>query len=131
MPDQGHFRCKLEVAWPVSAPIPDDDDSNHRGRALLKSLCAELRHRGVPRHSYIMVNLANGRFVTAKTADEALARFESLHPGTEGWLQRFGAVLGDPDVAATMASAAEFGVNSRSCRNESKFAQTRRNRSLA
>lgn len=65
-----------------------------QGDAILKHLGPGLRKRGVPESSYVMVNLANGEFVTGKTKTETEQRFRSLHPGAEGWMQLVGDVIG-------------------------------------
>ena len=75
----------------------DNDKTNKaalHGDAILKHLGPGLRKRGVPESSYVMVNLANGEFVTGKTKAETEQRFRSMHPGAEGWMQLVGDVIG-------------------------------------
>jgi hypothetical protein len=73
----------------------DVDELGQRGRAILNTLCPNLQERGVQKNAYVMVNLANSLFVTGRSADEAMKRFDCMHPGAEGWMQRFGEVLDD------------------------------------
>ena len=60
-----------------------------KGKNILEKLAPSLQERGVPSSSYIVVNTTSGDFVTGKTREEASERFKSLHPGAEGWMQRF------------------------------------------
>ena len=63
-----------------------------RGKSILEKLAPSLHRRGVPSTSYIVVDTTTGDFVTGKTREEARERFKGLHPGAEGWMQRFGDV---------------------------------------
>jgi hypothetical protein len=58
-------------------------------------LAPSLQDRGVPAASYIIVNPVNGEFVTGKTREQASRRFACMHPGVEGWMQRFADVIGE------------------------------------
>lgn len=69
------------------------------GAALMIQLTAELRARKVPDGSYVMVDIAGGGFVSGKTPEEVKERFELLHPGAEGWIQRFGGGAVAPDLS--------------------------------
>ena len=57
-------------------------------KALLVSIATELIKRNVPGERFIKLNLATGDFVTGKSADEADRRFEQMHPGVIGWMER-------------------------------------------
>lgn len=87
---------------------PQSQTASEHGAAMLKQLGPSLAKRGVPETSYVMVNLANGAFVTGKTKAETEQRFESLHPGAEGWMQLVGDVIG-VSLAADAAGDAEPG----------------------
>ena len=87
---------------------PQSQTASEHGAAILKQLGPSLAKRGVPETSYVMVNLANGAFVTGKTKAETEQRFESLHPGAEGWMQLVGDVIG-VSLAAGAAGDAEPG----------------------
>jgi hypothetical protein len=81
------------------------------GRALLKQLGPSLRELGVPSTSYIIVNIASGRFVTGKTRQEANQRFAILHAGAKGFMQRVGDVTGDPQAPATNLRSPDDGAS--------------------
>lgn len=81
-----------------------------KGSIILKSLAPSLRERGVPSSSFIMVNINNGEFVTGKSPKEVGERFELMHPGEEGWMQRIGEVIGDPEGDPADASSSELGA---------------------
>jgi len=68
-----------------------------KGESLLKKLAPTLQRRGVPPGSYIVVDTVSGAFVTGKTPEEASQRFQSMHPGADGWMQRFGDVIVEPE----------------------------------
>lgn len=70
------------------------------GKAVLQQLAGSLKARGVPATSYVMVDIISCEFVTGKTPEEARNRFELLHPGANGWMQRFSDVIGGPAEVA-------------------------------
>jgi hypothetical protein len=76
------------------------------GETILRQLAPSLQQRGVPRTNYIIVNTANGEFVTGKSEAEARQRFTLMHPGVEGWMQQFGAVIDGPDAPVATIEAA-------------------------
>ena len=102
---------------PETSAGPETGTAAEHGTAILKQLGPSLAKRGVPATSYVMVNLANGEFVTGKTKAETAQRFESMHPGAEGWMQLVGDVIGvtlagnagdeaDPEAAGDAAALA-------------------------
>ena len=85
---------KVPVGTAATTTGPESQTASEHGTAILKQLGPGLAKRGVPETSYVMVNLANGEFVTGKTKAETAQRFESMHPGAEGWMQLVGDVIG-------------------------------------
>lgn len=66
------------------------------GDRLLKALAPELLKRGVPSGSFLMVNIGNGEFVTGRTREEALRRFDMLHPYGIGCVAQFEDIIKEP-----------------------------------
>lgn len=79
------------------------------GKELLQDMAASLQARGVPASSYIVIDVIAGEFVTGKTPEEARLRFELLHPGVKGWMQRFSDVIGGPEELPDTAESAAGG----------------------
>ena len=71
---------------------PGASRTAQKGKSILEKLAPSLQKRGVPSSSYIVVNTTSGDFVTGKTREEAGERFKRMHPGANGWMQRFGDV---------------------------------------
>jgi hypothetical protein len=66
------------------------------GERLLKALAPELLKRGVQTGSFVMVNIGNGEFVTGRTREEALRRFDMLHPYAIGCVAQFEDIINEP-----------------------------------
>jgi hypothetical protein len=66
------------------------------GERLLKTLAPELLKRGVQTGSFVMVNIGNGEFVTGRTREEALRRFDMLHPYGTGCVAQFEDIINEP-----------------------------------
>lgn len=62
--------------------------AKQKGEAILLTLGATLRERGIPASRYIVVDVESGEFVTGQTAAEAAGRFKVMHPKSRGLLQR-------------------------------------------
>ena len=101
-------------AEPGTGALPATLTASEHGTAILKQLGPSLAKRGVPETSYVMVNLANGEFVTGKTKAETMQRFASLHPGAEGWMQLVGEVIGVSLAADANTEEPEVGGDSAS-----------------
>lgn len=114
-----------------SAVAPSVAAHERNGKAILKRLASGLRQRGVPNSSYIIVNTANGEFVTGKTKDEARQRFALMHSGVEGWMQQLGDVIEDPDDLPTIARTPTASSSSRSLVAKARVDHQGRNRPFA
>jgi hypothetical protein len=66
------------------------------GERLLKALAPELLKRGVQNGSFVMVNISNGEFVTGRTREEAIRRFDMLHPYGVGCVAHFEDIISEP-----------------------------------
>jgi hypothetical protein len=66
------------------------------GERLLKALTPELLKRRVQNGSFVMVNMANGEFVTGRTREEAVRRFDMLHPYGTGCVVQFEDIINEP-----------------------------------
>ncbi len=67
-----------------STPETLSDCAGRSGEQLLKTLTPELQKRGVQSSSFVMIDVRNGEFVTGRTREEALQRFDMLHPNGIG-----------------------------------------------
>ena len=66
------------------------------GERLLKALSPELQKRGVQSSSFVMVNVSNGEFVTGRTREVTLRRFDMLHPYGIGCVAQFEDIINEP-----------------------------------
>ena len=82
------------------------------GKAILKMLAPSLQKRGVPSSCYIMVNILNDEYVTGKTRAQARKRFNSMHPGADGWMERFEDVTGEPDEPSVVSGNSDHTPSS-------------------
>jgi hypothetical protein len=64
------------------------DCPGRSGEHLLKTLAPELEKRGVQSSSFVMIDIGSGEFVTGRTREEALQRFDMLHPNGIGCVSR-------------------------------------------
>ena len=100
----------LEIAITETAKYKPFDGTNattsrppgsleRAGKAMLRSLVPALTERKVSGDRYIKVNLANGEYVTGNSASETERRFAQMHPGDDGWLERFRDVVAEANIS--------------------------------
>ena len=94
-----------------SRPVSHAGRIAKKSEVLLKMLAPYLRERGVPNSSYVKVRIVNSEFGTGKTRQEVNRRFELMHPGANGWLRRFGDVVGELDDDATDVQRTKPGAS--------------------
>jgi hypothetical protein len=71
-----------------------------------------------------MVNISNDEFVTGQSREQTRKRFEAMHPGAEGWMERFSDVIDESNEPAanegtTGESPSGCAINSFSWREKS------------
>jgi len=62
--------------------------TSEKGKVMIRGLGPTLLTRGVPSTRYIKVNIESGAFVTGNTRRETADRFELMHPGAFGWMEK-------------------------------------------
>lgn len=121
--------ARIEKASQSSEHVHDGQTTT--GKALLQELAATLLARGVPGSGYVMVDIIGGEFVTGKTPEEARHRFEALHPGAEGWMQRFSDVVGGPKEVGEHAELQIGRVSAEQLGGKARSSTSMRNRRFA
>lgn len=65
-----------------------------RGQHHLQKLAGELKALGLPRGSYVFVNVLTGDYVTGKSRREGQLAYRAAHKGSPGWASRIEDVPG-------------------------------------
>lgn len=65
----------------------------------LSALAPDLRRRGVPEASFVMIDPATAQFVTGKTEAETRRRFAALHPAASGHIRLMREVYAEAGLA--------------------------------
>ena len=101
------------------------------GKAILKMLAPSLQKHGVPSSCYIMVNVLNHEYVTGKSPAQTRKRFDSMHPGADGWMERFGNVTGVPDEPSVVSGNGDHTPSSFSYTSKAKAGRRNVDRAIA
>lgn len=118
-----------KVALPQHAK--NAGSTSRKGKVQFEALAPVLKDRGVPSSSFIMINVSNGSFVTGKTPEEVGQRFELMHTGAEGWMQRVGEVVSDPEGSSPDARSSEADAALPACATKLRTTRRQHVRSFA
>jgi len=94
------------------------------GERLLKTLAPELEKLRVQSSSFVMIDVGTGEFVTGRTREQALQRFDMLHPNGIGCVSQVSDIFDQPPTERRIREhagvAPRYAVRTPGSRKKSK-----------